>query len=96
MPTATTLHIVNQSPYSSNALQRCLNALSSLDGVLLIEDAVYGSQILANALTGKDVRGYILMADQQARNHMAEGLTTIDYDRFVTLCCEYNKTLSWF
>ena len=94
--TSQSLHIVSRSPQRSDALSRCLQSLTQQDGVLLIEDGVYGSALLADTVGAANINGYVLRADIEARNQPANGLETVDYDAFVALCAQYRKTISWF
>lgn len=96
------LHTLNQAPGDINALQRCLNALSQDDALLLIEDGVYAAlpayQQHFFALP-EGVQLYVLEPDLIAR-----GLTdktdakfnTADDAEFVELACQHDKVISWF
>ena len=90
------LHIVTRSPHGSDALGRCLQSVAQHDGVLLIEDGVYGSAILADVVSTQTIKAYVLQADLEARHQRPNGLEIIDYDGFVQLCAQYSKTISWF
>lgn len=92
MNTSTTLHIVSQSDTESDALSRCLAAVSAGDAVLLTENGVYACRQLAEA----KIKGYALEPDIKARNVEAGKLDIIDYDGFVELCARHAKTVSWF
>lgn len=93
------LHILNQSPSKSSAMQDMLNAVTPEDAIILIEDGVIASQHpeISNASTKTVI--YALEADLLARGltELADSNITIATDDdFVRLCCKYTKTISWF
>jgi tRNA 2-thiouridine synthesizing protein B len=95
----STLHIVNTSPYSQQALQRCLSLASSGDSVLLIEDGVYTVHSAGgNAVKlTPDLDWYALDTDLQARGitGILPDVTIVDYQGFVDLVCRCQKSVSW-
>ena len=99
-----TLHIINKSANEYGNLAACLRLIAPDSGILLTEDAIYAAQQdlceqtgLALAMTDHPV--YVLTPDLTARgisvDNIADGITLVDYDGFVTLTTEYDKTLSW-
>ena len=96
MKTSATLHIVNKSPFSHRGLQRCLDLAQKEDGIILIEDGVYGCQQLQTDPRAGDLKCYALQEDCQARNADTGSIDQVDYDGFVALCSTYQKTVSWF
>lgn len=95
-----TLHIVNQSPFSSNALQDCLENFAQGDALLLIEDGVYALQgDFFRAIPG--ARIYCLQVDTAARAQQATAsakpnVEVINDVRWVQLCTQHNPIVSWF
>ena len=98
------LHIVNKSPYERNSLDSCLRLALPGSAVLLIEDGVYAARKpssaadkLQQALENHPL--YALQADLEARGIAAEslidGIQLVDYDGFVKLTTEYDKSQSW-
>jgi tRNA 2-thiouridine synthesizing protein B len=98
------LHIVNKSPYDRNSLDTCLRLALPGSAILLIEDGVYAARKpssaadnLLQALENHPL--YALQADLQARGLAAEslvdGVQLVDYDGFVKLTTEYDRTQSW-
>ena len=98
------LHIVNKSPYDRNSLETCLRLALPGSAILLIEDGVYAARKpssaadkLLQALENHSL--YALQAGLQARGLAAEslvdGVQLVDYDGFVKLTTEYDKTQSW-
>ena len=98
------LHIVNKSPYDRNSLETCLRLALPGSAILLIEDGVYAARKpssaadkLLQALGNHPL--YALQADLQARGLAAEslvdGVQLVDYDGFVKLTTEYDRTQSW-
>lgn len=93
-----TLHIVNQAPTDGHALQQCLRAMTVDDGLLLIEDGVYA----ALAATQNDLpheRCHVLAPDLALRG-LAERIdrqwSQVDYNGFVVLVTQFDRTVSWF
>ena len=100
----TVLHIINKSPYDRNSLDTCLRLARPDSAILLIEDGVYAvragssaSATLQQALEKHPV--YALQPDLQARGvpteSLIDGIKLVDYDGFVELTTEYEKTQSW-
>ena len=100
----STLHTVNKSPFATGSLASCLAHCKDGDAVLMIEDGVYGG------LTGTSVADqvqqksgsvaiYVLNGDAEARGlaaeKLAEGVKGVDYDGFVDLVAEHDRTQSW-
>ncbi len=94
----STLHIVNKSPFRTDALQRCLALVSPGDSILLIEDGVLAANLstLADSLAGRDVNCYALSEDLVARSVSVADtcIWTVDAAGFVTLVCEHRNSLS--
>lgn len=98
------LHIVNKSPYESNALHSCLRMVRPGQSVVLIEDAIYAAttgnsaQALIAAAQSKQVKFYALRPDMDARGVAARALdkvTLVDYGGFVDLVAEHKTSNSW-
>jgi tRNA 2-thiouridine synthesizing protein B len=98
------LHIVNKSPYDRNSLETCLRLALPGSAILLIEDGVYAARKPSSAAdkllqAAENHPLYALQADLQARGLAAEslvdGVQLVDYDGFVKLTTEYDKTQSW-
>ena len=97
------LHIVSQSPFSHDALQRCLAALAPGDAILLTEDGVLAhtapDRFLAPALS-RQVTVFTLNPDAQARGiaaaHNHVDCVGVDYAGFVDLVATADKSVSWF
>tara|TARA_B110000858_G_C17810161_1_gene480745 strand:+ start:12999 stop:13289 length:291 start_codon:yes stop_codon:yes gene_type:complete len=95
----TCLHTISQTP-DSKLLESCLEVINTGDAILFIEDGVYQGVSLAN-LQGieKAVKVYGLREDMLSRATLAktvDRVEIIDTSRFVELCCEHDKILSWF
>jgi tRNA 2-thiouridine synthesizing protein B len=98
------LHIVNKSPFERNSLDTCLRLAKADSAILLIEDGIYAARKntaaadkLQQALGNHPV--YALAADLQARgvntDDIIDGISLVDYDGFVKLTTEYDKSQSW-
>ena len=99
------LHTVNKSPANGTALQDCLALAQSGSAILLLEDGVYGAMdTVANRRTfaaaqDKSLALFALEADLTARGigtDILSGFEIADYPRFVELCLQYSKVVSWF
>ncbi|GKY86402.1 sulfurtransferase complex subunit TusB [Sinisalibacter aestuarii] len=100
----STLHTVNKSPFTTQALVSCLNHAKPGDAILMIEDGVYGglggtglTEIIAEF--GKNVSLYVLSPDLAARGFDAGRLIGevegVDYDGFVDLVTKHDRTQAW-
>jgi len=98
------LHIINKSPFDRNSLDTCLRMARPSSAILLIEDGVYAVQ--GNSSAASKVKQalenhpvYALQPDLQARGiseeNMLDGVEMVDYDGFVKLTTEYDKSQSW-
>jgi len=99
----STLHTVNKPLSRSPVLETCLRLLKSGDALLLLEDAVYAARVNAaeNSLWQNLPDGvslYVLAPDLTARgiSNLREEFITVDDAGFVQLCCDCDKTASWF
>jgi len=98
------LHIINKSPFDRNSLESCLRLSLEGSAILLIEDGVYAVQqkstVAARLQQALDKhRVYALQPDMQARGLAADsvidGIELVDYDGFVKLTTEFEKSQSW-
>ena len=97
------LHTVNKSPFQTQSLSSCVAHASDGDAILMIEDAVYGAVTgtvaAAQLAENKKVSIYALGPDLSARGlgeaKLADGVNIVDYDGFVDLAVEHDKTQSW-
>ena len=97
------LHTVNKSPFEKQSLSSCVAHASNGDAILMIEDAVYGAVsgtvAAAQLAENNNISIYALGPDLNARGlgeaKLAEGINIIDYDGFVDLSVEHDKTQSW-
>lgn len=101
----STLHTVNKSPYTNNTLSSCLKVCAEDDGILLLEDGVFGatsSASIANELQSlikNGVKVYALINDLKARgleDKLPSHIEPIDYDTFVQLTIEHRCVQSWY
>ena len=98
------LHMVNKSPFASNALQSCLRLAAKGSAILLIEDAVYGAASgteIAMEIDKrmKDFTFYALGPDLAARGidktPLIKGVIIVDYEGFVDLVTQHEASHSW-
>lgn len=70
------------------------------DALLFIEDGTYYcSETESASLDFPAIALYVLKEDLLARGTLGRCINNIEvvsYDRFVDLCCEYDKVISWF
>ena len=82
-----TLYILN----NPNLLEQCLSAVTKNDALLLIENAV----VLAQQVQ-PEIAGFVLEEDLISRGLDANtAWKKKDYDGFVALTLEYDKSVSW-
>ncbi len=100
----STLHTVNKSPFTNGSLLSCQKHCRPGDAILLIEDGIYGALVgsaVADALNESlgDVKLFLLGGDVKARGIDAEKImieaTIVDYDGFVDMVVEHDRTQSW-
>jgi tRNA 2-thiouridine synthesizing protein B len=97
------LHTVNKSPFEKQSLSSCVAHALDGDAILMIEDAVYGAVSGTTTATllvdNNNITIYALGPDLDARGlgeaKLAEGINIVDYDGFVDLAVEHDKTQSW-
>ena len=98
------LHIINKSPYDRSSLDTCLRLAQPDSAILLIEDGIYAvrknaaaSTKVEQALANHQI--YALQPDLEARginpDNMIDGIALVDYDGFVKLATDYDKSQSW-
>jgi tRNA 2-thiouridine synthesizing protein B len=101
----STLHTINKSPFSHATLASCLQVCGKEDGILLLEDGVFGAltnspcaeELIAIIETG--VKVYALKGDVNARGLQEKIPTSIqltDYNGFVQLSIEHKCVQSWY
>lgn len=99
------LHTVSKSSYSHGALLSCLDTCNEKDGLLLIEDGVFSAMSISpgadaiQMLHQRGLRIYALKNDVDARglqDKLAENISLIDYDTFVSLALEHQCVQSWY
>ena len=99
----STLHTVNKSPFATQSLQSCLNHAKAGDAVLMIEDGVYGAAtgttLAAAVEAANGISIYALAGDLDARgiaaSRLIKGVTTVDYQGFVSLAAEHERAQAW-
>ena len=100
----STLHTVNKSPFATETMLSCLNHCVDGDAVLMIEDGVYGA--LANSRISEAVQAkvgsvalFVLGPDAEARglnqDKCLSDVGRVDYDGFVDLVTQHDRTQAW-
>lgn len=101
----STLHTVNKSPFSHSTLASCATVCRGGDGLLLIEDGVYGALESAPCadqlaqLTKQGIKVFALDPDICARglsDKLLQGIERTDYEGFVRLSAEHRCIQSWY
>jgi len=89
------LHVISKSPYEASTLSQCLLSTTHGDGILLMQDGVYGinHQSIKNVPHPIYVIGDDLAARGLENNHAK--IKSITYDEFVELCVQYESSISW-
>lgn len=101
----STLHTINKSPYTHNTLASCLKICTERDGILLLEDGVFGAIASApgadeiQILIQHGVKVFALVNDVKARGleeKSAPNIELIDYNAFVQLTLTHRCIQSWY
>ena len=101
----STLHTINKSPFSHTTLASCLQICGKQDGILLLEDGVFGALISApcaqelSELIQSGVKVYALVNDVNARGlqeKIRKDILVTDYSGFVALSIDHNCVQSWY
>lgn len=96
------LHIINKSPSETRSFYESLGFIAAGDAVILIEDAVFAAndgheanEILSKMMNNAEV--FALEPDLKARGILKplKGLKKTDYDGFVKLVENHDKSISW-
>lgn len=100
----STLHTVNKSPFAMQTLLSCINHTLKGDAILLIEDGVYGALAgsdVADAVKARsgDVSIFVLTEDAAARGldagKLLNEVTGVNYEGFVDLVADHDRTQAW-
>ncbi|GGY70494.1 protein TusB [Cellvibrio zantedeschiae] len=101
----STLHTINKSPFSHTTLASCLQVCGNQDGILLLEDGVFGALGTApcaeelSTLINSGLKVYALTSDVIARGlkeKVRDDISLTDYNGFVQLSIEHNCVQSWY
>lgn len=101
----STLHTINKSPFSHATLASCLQVCGKQDGILLLEDGVFGALSSApcaeelSAMIKTGIKVYALVGDANARGlqkKLRSDVLLTDYNGFVQLSIEHNCVQSWY
>lgn len=97
------LHIVNRAPSVGGILQRPLGLLSPGDGLMMIENGVYGA--LRGVLRIEQcpvwaaVRRFVLVSDLEERglalDRCDSSFQATDYAGFVDLIARFDSNITW-
>lgn len=99
------LHTVNKSPFTHSTLSSCLDVCAQDDGVLLLEDGVFGAITSApcaaklQELMARGIKVYAISNDTKARGltrKLSQNILTTDYAGFVQLTVEHRCVQSWY
>ena len=93
------LHTINGTP-ASGLFASCATLLQPGDAVLFIEDGTYYCSVpAALPKLQEGIELYVLREDMIARGTLDQKLDLVElasYSKFVELCCEFDKVISWF
>jgi tRNA 2-thiouridine synthesizing protein B len=101
----STLHTINKSPYVYNTLTSCIKICAECDGILLLEDGVFGATPSApeadelQILIQRGIKVFALINDVKARGleeKLAQNIKLIDYNTFVQLTLDHRCVQSWY
>ena len=93
------LHLIHQSPFQSNSLQRCLQVALAGDFILLMQEAVL-AVLNSDAFIQQNPGLYFYCLENDILAHglqdkITADLKIINYDQFVELTVSQQKILSW-
>lgn len=93
------LHTINLSP-SSGILSICAPLLLPGDAVIFLEDGIYCCTVpdILSSLQ-PTISLYALKEDLIARGALEQcnsQVNPVDCTQFVSLCCDFEKVISWF
>lgn len=94
----TTLHLVNQSPARTDALDACLSVMRAGDALLLLEDGVLAALGAHLDTCPAEIRIQVLGADADARGitaRLSGRCERVDYAGFVAACTAHDRVVSW-
>lgn len=94
-----TLHILNKAPAEAGVANDCFRSISQGDGLALIEDGVYHALSAQPSLMNKECQIFALQPDLEARglsSRIESGTQVVNQAGFVDLCCQFEKSISWF
>ncbi|MDG2337256.1 MAG: sulfurtransferase complex subunit TusB [Gammaproteobacteria bacterium] len=93
------LHTISKSP-DTQLLESCLKIIADGDAILFTEDGTYYTNSARKLeAIDKTCKIYGLREDMLARailTKAADSVELIDTARFVKLCCDHDKIVSWF
>ena len=101
----STLHTINKSPFSHSTLASCLQVCAKNDGILLLEDGVFGALISSpcahelTTLMAAGLKVYALQPDVNARglgDKIRDDIVITDYNGFVQLSIDHSCVQSWY
>jgi tRNA 2-thiouridine synthesizing protein B len=101
----STLHTINKSPFAHSTLASCLQVCGHQDGILLLEDGVFGGLSSApcaeelSAMISSGLKVYALAGDVSARGlkeKIRSDILVTDYSGFVQLSIEHKCVQSWY
>lgn len=101
----STLHTINKSSFSYNTLASCIRVCAKDDGILLLEDGVFGAIKGApcaeelQRLISTGIKVYALSDDIKARGlseKLQDNIALTDYNGFVQLSITHRSVQSWY
>ncbi len=92
----STLHLLQKSPFNSDALASCLRVCGPDDAIVLMQDGVYAATQHRDWPCQKVVVMSEDLAERGIADSMQPEITRIDYTELVALCSEHRHSQSWF
>lgn len=89
------LHIIVDSPFTYNSLQRCLNYINQNDTIVLIGDAVIAACVTNYQALLHSYQVKVLAEDLTARGLKSKFGQTIDHQAFVRLVVDFGSPIRW-
>ncbi len=92
----SSVHLIQKSPFASDAMDACLRICHESDVIILMNDAVYAASLPRMWPTK---RVYALAEDLASRgisDSIDAAISSIDYKELVELCSQHQHSQSWF
>ncbi|MDP5031061.1 MAG: sulfurtransferase complex subunit TusB [Paraglaciecola sp.] len=92
------LHQIFTNPSTESHLQQCLDICGDEDGILLMQEGVYGHlhSLIKHAIA-RGLSVYVSQKDLAARGLTLQttNITVVNDGQWLALCLQYHKVVTW-